>query len=177
MPWFPNMGRFPMTPDGEIDTIQLNNTKTGISATPDSSNNKVSKSRMPVAISVPGNIITEEGGSLLTSIQDELFEDLSIFELMDFGRSDMVLGQNVTYQPIKNISDIYFTYDPKKILGLAGTFIESTTPSSLNLSEFSVDGAVSIDPATGDLIIAVDKMKKGFLVQVELVSGGEIQDS
>ncbi len=96
---------------------------------------------------------------------------------MDLGRSETVLGQNITYQPIKNISDIYFTYSPKKILALSGTFEETELSSALKIGQYSVDGAITLDPLTGDLIVAVDNVKDGFVVQVELFAGGEIQDS
>ncbi len=130
-----------------------------------------------VAISVPGNIVSEEAPRSEADIVEELFDDLSIFELMDFGRSDTVLGLNVMYKPIKNISDIYFTYNPKNILALAGGFTEVEASTSLRIGQYSVDGSVSIDPLTGDLIIAVENMKEGFSVQVELLDGVEIQDS
>jgi hypothetical protein len=93
---------------------------------------------------------------------------------MDLGRSETVLGLNITYQPIKNLSDIYFTYSPKRILALSGTFVDSS--SALDIGQYSVDGAVYLDSATGDLIVAVDNVKDGFVVQVEMLSGGEIQD-
>lgn len=133
--------------------------------------------KLPVAISVPGNIITEEQSGSESQIIEELFEDLSLFELMELGRSEMVLGQNVSYQPIKNISDIYFTYSPKKILGLSGTFSDTEASSALKIGQYSVDGAIYLDEETGDLVVAVENVKDGFLVQVEIVSGGEIKDS
>ncbi len=133
--------------------------------------------KLPVAISVPGNIVTEEQAGLESQIIEELFEDLSLFELMELGRSEMVLGQNVSYQPIKNISDIYFTYNPKKILGLSGTFSDTEASSALKIGQYSVEGAAYLDEETGDLVFAVENVKDGFLVQVEIVSGGEIKDS
>lgn len=135
------------------------------------------RKKLPIAISVPGNIITEEAMGGESQIVEELFDDLSLFELMDLGRSDIVLGQNVAYQPIKNISDIYFTYSPKKILALSGTFEETELSSTLKIGQYSVDGAIYLDSETGDLIVAVDNLKDGFAVQVELVSSGEILDT
>jgi hypothetical protein len=130
-----------------------------------------------IAISVPGNIITEDPQGSEESIIEELFENLSLFELMEFGRSDSVLGLNFSYQPIKNLSDIYFTYSPKKILALSGTFGIGDDSSALKLDEYSIDGPITIDPLTGDLLLAVNNVKDGFVVQVEVISGGEIQDS
>ncbi len=135
------------------------------------------RKNLPIAISIPGNIITEEATSGEGSIIEELFEDLSLFQLMDMGRSETVLGQNVSYRPIKNISDIYFTYSPKKILALQGTFGETESSTSLRFNEYVVDGAAYVDSATGDLVIAVENMKDGLLVEVELITAGAIQDS
>jgi hypothetical protein len=165
--------------DGDI--VLTNNSVSATPATNGSGGGQTSTTyvgkKPAVAISVPGNIITEEVAGSEGLIVEELFEDLSLFELMELGRSDSVLGLNITYQPIKNISDIYFTYSPKKILALSGTFGDSDESSALKLGQYSVDGAMSIDPLTGDLLVAVDNVKDGFVVQVEIVSGGEIQDS
>jgi hypothetical protein len=96
---------------------------------------------------------------------------------MEMGRSEAVLGLNINYQPIKNLSDIYFTYSPKRILALSGSFSDSDEPMGIGLNQYAVDGSVSIDPLTGDMIIAVEDIKNGLVIQVEILSDGEIQDS
>jgi hypothetical protein len=160
---------------GDVKTLV--NGKLPVASTPDVAKDTTqsqNRRNLPIAISVPGNIITEELAGSESLLVEELFEDLSLFELMDLGRSETVLGLNITYQPIKNLSDIYFTYSPKRILALSGTFVDSS--SALDIGQYSVDGAVYLDSATGDLIVAVDNVKDGFVVQVEMLSGGEIQD-
>jgi hypothetical protein len=166
---------------GDINTLV--NGKLPVASTPESPNSGNGQSqslnlrKLPISISVPGNIITEGPAGSELLIVEELFDDLSLFELMDLGRSEAVLGLNITYQPIKNLSDIYFTYDPKRILALSGIFTESS--SALDIGQYTadvVDGSVYLDSATGDLIIAVDNVKDGFVVQIEMLSGGEIQD-
>jgi hypothetical protein len=185
MPFF-NTGMYlkPMTIDGD-DTIILgrNNTTVGtnntvVDAKPQTAEDaKQVRKSLPIAISIPGNIITEEQSNDESLIVEELFENLSLFELMEFGRSDTVLGQNVSYKPIKNISDIYFTYSPKNILALQGTFGENESSAFLKFNQYAVDGAVTLDPATGDLVIEVENVKDGFVVQVQLIAAGEIKDS
>jgi hypothetical protein len=177
------LGKYGTLIDGDYQlTVNAGKGQSAIPATSGSSDTQQpsslsSKNKLPISISIPGNIVTEEATGSESSIVEELFEDLSIFELMDLGRSETVLGQNITYQPIKNISDIYFTYSPKKILALSGTFEETELSSALKIGQYSVDGAITLDPSTGDLIVAVDNVKDGFVVQVELFAGGEIQDS
>lgn len=179
MPYF-RVGGAMLMDDGMdyASTSSNSSSDTSISAKPeDKIVTQPAKRNLPIAISIPGNIITEEATSGEGSIIEELFEDLSLFQLMDMGRSETVLGQNVSYRPIKNISDIYFTYSPKKILALQGTFGETESSTSLRFNEYVVDGAAYMDSATGDLVIAVENMKDGLLVEVELITAGAIQDS
>jgi hypothetical protein len=177
MPYFSIGG--PMLIDGGASDSAQNKGDIAQTALPQGQPKNVSPTgkKFPVVISVPGNIITEEDAGDEFLIIEELFEDLSTFELMDLGRSETVLGQNISYVPIKNISDIYFTYSPKKILALQGTFEESESDTSLRFNQYALDGAVTIDPETGDLIVAVDNIRDGFVVQVELLTAGEIKDS
>ena len=46
-------------------------------------------------------------------------------------------------------------------------------PLCLGIRSIKVDP----DPLTGDLLIAVENLKDGFVVQVEMFAGGEIIDS
>lgn len=173
MPYF-NTGMY-LQPDGD-DTLVVGAKPQTFQDEKGGGTNQVRRS-LPIAISIPGNIITEEQSNNESLIVEELFEDLSLFELMEFGRSDTVLGQNVSYKPIKNISDIYFTYSPKNILALQGTFGENESSAFLKFNQYAVDGAVTLDPATGDLVIEVENVKDGFVVQVQLIAAGEIKDS
>ena len=182
MPYFRIGG--PMLIDGGGDGMDYKNTSSNNSlnnnqsATPeDKVVTQPVKRNLPIAISIPGNIITEEATAGEGAMVEELFEDLSLFELMELGRSETVLGQNVSYRPIKNISDIYFTYSPKKILALQGTFGDTESSIPLKFNEYVVDGAAYINKATGDLVIAIENMKDNLLVQVEIITAGEIQDS
>jgi hypothetical protein len=160
---------------GDVNTISA--TPTGSTSGGNSPSPKTSGKNFPVVISVPGNIITEEAAGNEGLMVEELFEDLSLFELMDLGRSETVLGQNISYVPIKNISDIYFTYSPKNILALQGTFGDTESSTTLRFNQYALDGAVTLDPETGDLVIAVDNVKDGFVIQVQLLAAGEIKDS
>ncbi len=182
MPYFRIGG--PMLVDGGASDVDQNRNNSQQSAVPDgqsasapSVQNASPRKNFPVVISVPGNIITEEAAGNEGLMVEELFEDLSLFELMDLGRSETVLGQNISYVPIKNISDIYFTYSPKNILALQGTFGDTESSTTLRFNQYALDGAVTLDPETGDLVIAVDNVKDGFVIQVQLLAAGEIKDS
>ena len=52
---------------------------------------------------------------------DLLFEDIGGEEIISIVRNDIVNGQNVIYQPIKNITNLYYQYNPQNILALQKT--------------------------------------------------------
>ncbi len=162
---------------GDVNTLSATPETTNGGNSSSTTSTTTTRRNLPIAISIPGNIVTEEATAGEGAMVEELFEDLSLFELMELGRSETVLGQNVSYRPIKNISDIYFTYSPKKILALQGTFGDTESSIPLKFNEYVVDGAAYINKATGDLVIAIENMKDNLLVQVEIITAGEIQDS
>jgi len=52
---------------------------------------------------------------------DLIFEDIGGQELINISRGDIINGQNIMYQPIKNFKNILFQYNPQNILKLQDT--------------------------------------------------------
>ena len=52
---------------------------------------------------------------------DLIFENIGGQELINILRSDIINGQNISYQPIKNLTNLYFQYNPQNILALQDT--------------------------------------------------------
>jgi hypothetical protein len=52
---------------------------------------------------------------------DLIFEDIGGQELINISRNDIINGQNILYQPIKNLTNILFQYNPQNILKLQDT--------------------------------------------------------
>ena len=65
-------------------------------------------------------VITDE--SLPIEIMTDLvFEDIGGQEIINISRSDIVSGQNVIYQPIKNLTLLNYQYNPQNIISLQDT--------------------------------------------------------
>lgn len=123
---------------------------------------------------------------------DLIFEDIGGQELLNISRNDIINGQSVIYQPIKNISSIYFQYNPQNILNLQDTSnnyfknfpikLENKIPScgtgyTYNpITETSTPNCdiVYVDPITGDLIINVINLSSDEQVEVEIMTSGTI---
>jgi hypothetical protein len=133
------------------------------------------QNRMAVKIAAPSNLVTQEDSNASPEqITQELFEDLSLDEIMTMGRSETVLGMNITYQPIKNVASIYFQYNPKSILALAGVADEESQQIGIDISKHLIDSPIAIDPITGEIVIGFKNMNSSDRVEVEMISSGDI---
>ena len=114
---------------------------------------------------------------------DLIFENIGGQELINIVRADALNGINVSYVPIKNLTSLFFQYNPQNILALQDA-------DRNYFKKFPIDfgkrvpicgtgpncSIVYIDPTTGDLIINVINMGKGEQVEVSLISNGDILD-
>lgn len=113
---------------------------------------------------------------------DVLFEDVAGQELLSIARNDTVNGQDVLYQPIKNLNVLQETYNPTNLLSLYETSatyfsnfvidIRSKIPSIGNGANGS---NYYLDPATGDLIIEFVNILSDEQVEVQITTNGTIE--
>lgn len=125
-------------------------------------------------------VITDE--SLPIEIMTDLiFEDIGGQEIINISRSDIVSGQNVIYQPIKNLTLLNYQYNPQNIVSLQDT-LESyfkKFPIQLDKKIPTIGTGVNneiayIDPETGNLIINVVNLEKDEQIEVQILNGGDI---
>ena len=123
---------------------------------------------------------------------DLVFEDIGGQEIISIARNDIVNGQNVIYQPIKNITSLYYQYNPQNVLALQKTDRDyfKNFPISLqaHIPECGtgyeiVDGVqvpnckhIYVDPITKNLVINVINMMSGEEVQVQVMSTTTVLD-
>lgn len=125
-------------------------------------------------------VITDE--SLPIEIMTDLvFEDIGGQEIINISRSDIVNGQNVVYQPIKNLTSLNYQYNPQNIISLQDTLENyfKKFPIQLDKKIPTVGTGGSnetayVDPDTGNLIINVVNLEKDEQVEVQILSGGNI---
>lgn len=119
-------------------------------------------------------------------ITDLIFEDIGGQELLTMARSDTVNGQEISYQPIKNLSAVQQQYNPNNILGLQYTADRFFSNFSIKLeSRLLGEGEgsgpngeyVYIETDTGDLIIEVKDTEVDEQVEVQIGLSGTIYES
>jgi hypothetical protein len=90
-------------------------------ATPPAATASVLAASNTVKTATPDVILFDDGLVPIEIMTDLIFENIGGQELINIARGDIINGQKITYQPIKNISDIERQYNPNNIVGLQNT--------------------------------------------------------
>jgi hypothetical protein len=116
-------------------------------------------------------------------ITDLLFEDIAGQELLSIARDDTVNGQEVIYQPIKNLGILRDTYDINNLLKIQETSDRFFANFTINLFEKiprignGPDGKnYYFDEVTGDGTIEFINMRNDEQVEVQISNAGIIEE-
>lgn len=170
-------------------------------ATANLPNPEASSNSNAIKIATPDLIIQGEELVPIEIMTDLVFEDIGGQELATISRHDLVNGQKVVYNPIKNLTDLYLQYNPNNILGLqsSDSFFKSLSITILDRLPACGNGydlikkegvtdktklvkvpnckSIYIDEISGDLIINLINIKENEQVEVQLLTSGEIYDA
>ena len=158
-----------------------------------------------VKIATPDLLIFGEQVVAIEIMTDLIFEDIGGFELATISRHDLVNGQTVIYEPIKNLTDLYLQYNPNNVLRLqasdsylkalplsifdylpvCGTGYDlepvyispgQVNPDKTKWTKVPNCRSVYIDPLTGDLVINLINIKESDQAEIQILSSGQIFD-
>ena len=140
-----------------------------------------STSSAGVKIPTKDIILYNDESTPIEVMTDLIFENIGGQEIINIARNDIINGQSVIYQPIKNLTSINFQYNPQNILGLQDTSeeyfkkfpikLENTIP---NVGTGPNGETVYIEESTGNLIINVINLNKDEQVEIEILNSGSI---
>ena len=126
-------------------------------------------------------ILYNDESTPIEVMTDLIFENIGGQEIINIARNDIINGQSVIYQPIKNLTSINFQYNPQNILGLQDTSeeyfkkfpikLENTIP---NVGTGPNGETVYIEESTGNLIVNVINLSKDEQVEIEILNSGSI---
>lgn len=157
----------------------------GLNATPDNPDiiNLVQQNNPDVKPATPDIILFNDDMVPIEIMTDLIFENIGGQELINIVRSDLVNGQNVLYQPIKNLSNVYFQYNPQNILALQDIDSNYFKKFPINFNSKIPEcgtgpdcSIVYIDAETGDLVINVINLARDEQVEVSIISDGTVLD-
>jgi hypothetical protein len=153
-----------------------------------------SKPSAAVKIAIPGLIILEDAVTPPEIMFDLIFEDIGGREMINIARHDLVNGQDVVYQAIKNLASINFQYNPQNILGLQDADLsyfknfpisfEDKVPDcgtgydlvgeGPNIEQVPNCKIVYLEPETGNIIINAINLEKDEDIEVQILSSGTV---
>ena len=113
-----------------------------------------------------------------------IFEDIGGQELINIARNDIINGQKISYQPIKNISSIQQQYNHNNIVGIQNTSDKyfANFPIKFENKIPNTGGGpngsnVYLDTATGDLVIETVNMENDEQIEVEITISATIYEA
>ncbi len=152
-----------------------------VSANPNIPQIVPSSSSSGVKIPTTDIILYNDESTPIEVMTDLIFENIGGQEIINIARNDIINGQSVIYQPIKNLTGINLQYNPQNILGLQNTSeeyfkkfpikLENTIP---NVGTGPNGETVYIEASTGNLIINVINLNEDEQVEVEILDNGSI---
>jgi hypothetical protein len=109
----------------------------------------------PVKIATPDLIITGESPETPEGMIDLIFQKIGGHEIISISRSENVNGQNVSYQPIKNIGELSIKYDSKTIIPLPNSSEYYDKAFAINLASKIPSKGIGFSGTEEDLNVYV----------------------
>ena len=158
-----------------------------ITATPPAPESEMFSARMfsapPVKTATLDIILFDEESVPTDGMFDQIFENIGGQELISITRSDIVNGQKISYQPIKNLSAIQQRYNPNNILSLQQTADKFFAGFSIKLEDKipetgnGTNGENIYLNAAGDLIIEFINVNPDEQVETQISVSGTIYEA
>jgi hypothetical protein len=117
-------------------------------------------------------------------MSDLIFEDIGGHELINIARNDIINGQDISYQPIKNLTSVQQQYNPNNILSVQSTSdkyfsnfaikLENKVP---NVGNGPFGSNVYLDTANGSLVVEAINLEADEQIEVEITLSGTIYEA
>lgn len=138
----------------------------------------------PVKTAAIDTILFDEEAIPIQIMSDLIFENIGGQELINVARNDTVNGQQIIYQPIKNLTQIQQEYNPNNILAIQATSDKYFQNYAIKFeSKVPTDGGgpngehVYIDSKSGSLIVEAVNIQEDEQIEVEITTGGTIYEA
>lgn len=138
----------------------------------------------PVKTAPIDTVLFNDDSVPIEIMTDLIFEDIGGQELINIVRNDTIIGQNLEYLPIKNITSINRQYDPNNILSLQNTsnkifsnFVIPIDDKIPKIGNGPGNSFIYLDPDTGNLIIELINLSLDNEIQVAFMTGGTIYEA
>lgn len=149
-----------------------------VSSTPDIPASTPASSGSGIKVATPDLILNDIISKEVEVLSELYFENLAGHELLLIARNDTVNGQNISYQPIKNLSSLSIEYGLESLIALQDTSDSYFRNFPIKLEDHLPDDEdiVSVDFETGNVIIRLADMLSDYQVEIQVLNSGAILD-
>lgn len=162
---------------------EISSTPLSPSAVISLASNVLKTSVSQIKTATPDIVLFDDSSVPVEVMADLIFENIGGQELINITRSNMVNGQKISYQPIKNISLISQEYNSNNILGIQKTSNTFFAGFSINLEEKipKVTNSVDNNPVYfdefGNIVIDSINLNSDEQIEVQIILNGTIYDT
>lgn len=158
-----------------------------VNATPEIPAPTPAVSNQDIKIATPDLIEFAEDAVPIEYMTDLLFEQIGGQEIISISRNDIVNGQNIVYQPIKNVSKLAATFSPLNLFASiddTNSYFKNFTIKldervpeiGTNKAGNEVIDVVLIDSTNGNLVINTINMLPDERLEVQILLSGDATD-
>jgi hypothetical protein len=145
----------------------------------------------PVKYASPADVLIQESTLPVDLILKQTLEKIGGLELISLVRHDTVNGQDIAYQPVKNLSQIQLLYNPQNLVKIPDSSelffknfaikIEAHIPppddgQTVSIDMFSKKNNVYLNPTSGKIVLELANLKPDYEVEIQTVSLGKVFD-
>lgn len=133
-----------------------------------------------IKTATPDIVLFDDDSVPTEQMADLIFENIGGQELINIARNDTINGQNISYQPIKNIRSIQQSYNPNNILGLQKTSDKYFSGFSIRFDQKApnegngLNGTNVYIDNSGNLVIEAIGLNNDEQLEVQLSTNGTI---
>jgi hypothetical protein len=144
----------------------------------------------PVKYASPADVLIQESSLPVDLILKQTLEKIGGLELISLVRHDTVNGQDILYQPVKNLSQIEVLYNSQNIVKIPDSSetyfknfaikleasIPQYDPDEIYIDMISRKNNVFFDAVNNRIVIELVNLKPDYEVEVQTVSLGKVFD-
>jgi hypothetical protein len=137
-----------------------------------------------IKTATPDIILFDDDLVPIEIMTDLIFEDIGGQELINIARRDTINGQKISYQPIKNMSDIEQKYNPNNLISLQATSDKYFANFQIQLKDkIPTVGTgtnqtyVYLITSTNDLVIETVNLAADEQIEVQIATDGTIYEA
>lgn len=140
--------------------------------------------KQKVKVATSNLFIQDEITDKTDLMADAIIEDIGGQEIINISRTDLLNGQNITYNVIENLASTQREFNPNELIKLQSTEAEYFGAFGIDINNFIPEygtgtngDIVYVDSETGNVVINTLNVSNDLVLEVEFVSHSDVSST